>query len=81
MFPKFMKAAAGPHDFGSGNNHNETLPELSVESGSDPDPDSDNSRDPMTGDSSSGVSELELCHNVSSVCRFSSPTASSYLFV
>ena len=76
MFPKVIKAAAGPHDFGSGNNSNEALPELPVQLGSDPDPNADDSGDPTADDSNSSTSddpELELYHNASSVCWFSLP--------
>lgn len=76
MFPRVIKAAAGPHDLGSGNNHEETLPELTVQSSSDSDTGSDNSGD-STMDYSSSVtsyeSELEVFHNASSVCRSSFP--------
>ena len=72
MFPRVIKAAAGPHDFGPGNNHNEIFPELTVQSSSDSDTGSDGSGD-STADCSSSVtsyeSEFEVFHNVSSVCR------------
>jgi len=84
MFPKVIKAAAGPHDFGSGSNYDETLPELTVQSSSDSDTGSDVSGD-STADYSSSVttydSELEVFHNVSSVCRSSSPSSSILTFV
>ena len=72
MFPRVIKAAAGPHDLGPGNNHDETLPELTVQSSSDSDTGSDSSGDSMTDYSSSVTScesELDVFHNVSSVCR------------
>ena len=77
MFPKVIKAAAGPHDLGPGNNNNnETLPELTMQSSSDTDTGSDNSGD-STIDYSSSVtsyeSELEVFHNASSVRRSSFP--------
>jgi len=76
MFPKVIKAAAGPHDLGSGNNHDEALPELTVQSSSDSDTGSDSSGDSTTDYSSSVTSyesELEVFHNVSSVCRLPFP--------
>ena len=72
MFPKLIKAGAGPHDLGSGNNHDETFPELTVQSCPDSDIGSDSSGDSATDYSSSVTSYdsgLELFHNVSSVCR------------
>ena len=66
MFPKVIKAGAGPHDCGSGNNHDGTLPEL-VRSDADRDTGSDPSGDPTLV--TSYKPELELSHNVSSVCR------------
>ena len=71
MFPKIIKAGAGPHDCGSADNHDETFPEL-VQSDTDSDAGSDCSGDSMTECSTSVTSyepELELFHNVSSVCR------------
>ena len=76
MFPRLIKAAAGPHDLGPGNNYDETFPELTVQLDSDPNPGSDSSGDPTTDGSGSGAGDdpdLELCHNVSSVCGFSPP--------
>ena len=72
LFPKVIKAGAGPHDLGSGNNHNETLPELTVQSGTDSDTVPGGSEDFKT-DCSNSVTNyepgLELFRNVSSVCR------------
>lgn len=73
MFPKVIKAAAGPHNFDPGNNYDETLLELTVQSSTDSDTGSDNSGDSITDYSSSVTSyesELEVFHNASSVCRF-----------
>jgi len=71
MFPKVIKAGAGPHDCGSANNHDETLPGL-VRSDTNSDAGSDHSGDFMM-DYPTPVTiykpELELSHNVSSVCR------------
>ena len=71
MFPKIIKAGAGPHDLGSGNNRDETSPELMLESDSDSDTESDCSWD-STSDYPDSVtsyeSDLEIFHNVSSVC-------------
>lgn len=77
MFPRVIKAAAGPHDFGSGNNHDEALTELTVQSNSDSDTGSDSSGDSTTDYWASSVtsyeSELEVFHNASSVRRFRPP--------
>ena len=73
MFPKIIKAAAGPHDFGSGNGYDETPSELAAQSSSDSDTGSDGSEDPTTDCSSSVTSyesELEVFYNASSVCPF-----------
>ena len=70
VFPKVIKAAAGPHDLGPGDNHDETLPELTVQSSSDLGTEFDG-REDSTADHLSSVtghdSELETSHNVSSV--------------
>lgn len=74
MFPKVIRAASGPHDCGSGDNYDETLPELTVQSGTNSDTGSDTGGDSTTDYSSSVTSyepELELFHNASSVCRSS----------
>ena len=76
MFPKVIKAAAGPHDFDPENNYDEIVPELAVQLSSDSDTGSDVSGDSTTDYSSSVTSyesELEVFHNASSVCRFSFP--------
>ena len=72
MFPKIIKAAAGPHNFDSGNNCDETFPELTAKFGSDPDPGLDTGRDPSSSDAGDDP-ELELCHNAPSVCWFWPP--------
>ena len=75
MFPKVIKAAAGPPDLGPGDNENETLPELTAQSNSGSDSGSGGSEDSTTEDSCSVASdnhELELHRNVSSVGWFSS---------
>lgn len=75
MAPKIIKAGAGPQDFGSGNNHDEVLQELMVQLGSDSDPGSSGG-DSTTNDSGPATSydsELELFHNVPSVCLSSAP--------
>jgi len=79
MFPRVIKAGAGPHDLGSGNNHDETFPELTVQLNMDSDTGSDSSGDSTTEYSSSITScdsGLELFHNVSSVRQFPSPRLS-----
>ena len=69
MFPKIIKAGAGPHDLGSGNNRDETSPELMLESESDTDSDCswDSSSD-YPDSVTSYESDFETFHNVSSVC-------------
>ena len=72
VFPKVMKAAAGPHDPGSGNNRDEALPKVTVQSSSDPDAGSGSTDDSMMGSSSSVTSHdsgLEPFNNASSVRR------------
>ena len=84
IFPRVIRAAAGPHDLGSGNNYDEALPELTAQLNLHSDTGSDGSGDSMTDYSSSVTSyesELEVFHNASSVCRFSSPVINSYLSV
>jgi hypothetical protein len=81
MFPKVIKAAAGPHDLGSGDNYDDTTPQLVVQSSSDSDIGSDNSGEPTTDCSSSVTScgsDIEVFHNASSVCRPPSPLADPY---
>jgi len=70
MFPKVIKAAADPDDLGPGGNHDESLPELTIQPSLDPDAGFDSR--PTTYHSSSH-SELELLHNVPSVCQSSPP--------
>ena len=73
MFPRVIKAGAGPHDFGSGNNHNETLPELTMQMNSDSDTGFEGGEDFVTDHFISVTShdpELELFHNIPSVCQF-----------
>ena len=36
LFPKVIRAGAGPHDLGPGNNTGDTLPELMVQSDAEP---------------------------------------------
>ena len=82
MFPKVIRAAAGPHDLGSGSNCDETFPELMVQSSLDSDTGSDSSRDSTTDYPSSVTSyesELELFHNVPSVRQSQSPSPSYQL--
>lgn len=81
MFPRVIRAAAGPHDLGSGDNRDDILPELTVQSGPDSDTGSSSSKDSTSGYSSSVTSsdsDLDIFHNTPSVCRYSSPLASSY---
>lgn len=68
MFPKVVKAAAGPHDLGSGNNHDGTLPELAVQSDSGSDTGSYSSGDSTDCSSSivSCESNVEVFRNFSS---------------
>ena len=81
MFPKIIRAAAGPHNLDSGDNQDGALPELAPQSSLDSDTGSDSSVDSMTDYSSSVTSyeqELEAFHNVATVFRPSSPPAHSY---
>ena len=79
MFPKVIKAAAGPHNLGSGNDYDETLPKLTVEWRSDSDAGSEGTGDFMTDHSSSlepfdkVSSKLEPFNNASSVRPFLPP--------
>jgi len=85
MFPKVIKAAAGPHHPGSGSNYNETLPELMVQSSSGSNIEFDSTGDSTVDHSSSVTSYdpgLEPFNNVSSVGRSPPPpVAGSYLSV
>ena len=72
MFPKVIKAGAGPHDLGPGNNCDETSPELTV-SGTEPEG-NDDSTSECSG-SSTNKSDLEVLYNVFSVSRLSSPAS------
>jgi len=72
MFPKVIKAAGDPDDLGPGSNHDESLPELMMQPSLDPGAGFDSSGDSMTHHPSSH-SELELLHNVPSVCLSSPP--------
>ena len=73
MFPKVMKAAAGPHDLGDGDNHDEAHPELMVQSVPDSSAGFAGGEDSVMSNHFSSVTsddpELEPFHNVSSVCR------------
>ena len=74
MFPKVIRAAAGPHDLGPGNNPDDMLPELTVQSNSDAGnefDDGENSTIDRPGLVADDDSELEIFHNVASVCRSS----------
>jgi hypothetical protein len=57
MLPKVIKAGAGPHDLGSGDNEGNSFPELTVQSDADPpssdDEDLGGQRGPTTDDSGS----------------------------
>jgi hypothetical protein len=84
MFPKVMKAAAGPHDLSPGDSRDRTFPELTTESPPDSDIEFDGGEDSTTVHLSSVTSrdpELEPFYNVSSVCRSSHrvPTLTSPL--
>ena len=69
MFPKVMKAAAGPHDLGSGKNYDEAPSELTTQSSWDSDDECDSGDSTMgCRSSSTGCnSDLELYHHISSV--------------
>ena len=84
MFPKVMKAAAGPHDLGPGKNYDETPSVLTIQSSWDSDDECDSSGDSTTGYLSSTTghdSDLELYHHVSSVWLAPPPVAGSDFFV
>ena len=68
MFPKVMKASAGPHDLGPGNNRGETFPELVVQSSSDSATMPDDSLTNPPTSASDNESLLEVVHNIPSVC-------------
>ena len=70
LVPKVIKAAAGPHDLGPGNNRGETFPELVVQSSSDPDTvpsGGDNTLANSSTLASDNESLLEVVHNIPSV--------------
>jgi len=84
MFPKVMKAAAGPHDLGPGKNYDETPSELTTQASWDSDDGYDGSGDSTMGCRSSPTghdSDLELYHHISSVWQAPPPVAGSDLFV
>jgi len=80
MFPKVMKAAAGPHDLGPGKNYDESPSELTTQPSWDPDDGYDGSGDSMMGCRSSAP-DLELYHHISSVWQAPPPVAGSDFFV
>ena len=57
FFPKVIRAGAGPHDLGSGDNRGDAFPELTVRHGTEPATDGDDDLggrwDPVTDDTSS----------------------------
>ena len=63
LFPVLIRAAAGPHDLGPGNNHDSTFPELMAQQ----DPTSNHEDDPT-----SGVEDAHSDPNHGSDVRFSS---------
>jgi hypothetical protein len=58
LFPKVIRAAAGPHDLGPGDNHDDTFPELMTQQ----DPTSDHEGDP-TSDDEEGDLTFEDAHS------------------
>lgn len=58
MFPKVIRAGAGPHDLGSGDNRGDAFPELTVQFDAEPttsgDEDLGEEWDPITDDTDSG---------------------------
>ena len=67
IYPTVIRAAAGPHDLGSGNNRNDTFPELMARQ----DPTSDHEGGPEGGDkewdtdaADAGSDEVIVVHNV-----------------
>ena len=59
FFPKVMRAAAGPHDLGSGQNYDSAFPELTAQPGQAPDVEPDTTSDHETGDPESGDGDFE----------------------
>lgn len=78
MFPKVMRAAAGPPDLGPGDRDDEAFSELAVQMGVDPDngtaSDEYSTADDL-GLATGHDSDLELYHHVSSVCWSRLPIA------
>ena len=74
VFPTVMRAAAGPHDLGSGGRDDEALPEVEAQSGSDSDSNTTSSLWGLGGDDDkSSVTSIEsgsdiVIHNTTSVC-------------
>lgn len=69
IFPKVIRAGAGPHDLGSGDNKGDAFPELAVHSGAGSmatgDEDSSERQSPATDDDDSGSDVV--VHNTPSV--------------
>ena len=81
LFPKVIRANAGPHDLGSGENRGDTFPELTVRSNANPvgsDEDPGGQWDPATYDTDS---ELDVViRNVPYVRSFACPPVSALTF-
>ena len=71
MFPKVIRAGAGPHDLGSGENREGAFPELTVQSKSEP---------AMTDDEDDTGDELDIVvRNTPYVCFLLFPFISSLI--
>lgn len=65
LFPRVIRASAGPHDLGSGHNRGDTFPELVAQPGSPP----DDEDDPMGGDGERDLVTGEACSDQGVVVR------------
>ena len=66
FYPTVLRASAGPHDLGSGNNHDNTFPELMVQRDTTPDDELD---DPMNRDEGWDPIALDSGSNQDAVVR------------
>lgn len=73
FFPKVMRAAAGPHDLGPGQNRNGAFPELTAQPGLSPDDDDEynppSGREVQDSDSGDDSDPNIVVHNTSDVRR------------
>ena len=80
IFPKVIKAAAGPHDLGPGDSYDRASPCLGVEPSLDSETEFDltNSRDSTMGHHNLVSGYDSESHNISAVCRPSFPPSNAY---